>query len=191
MRGSSVPADNAALAREKIHGRPGRHGLDLRVGLIDEVGLPDYRPVVRILIDGRELLAGPRGDSEDRYYGSPPAALVDGDVPLLQGQWARRLVLYICGCGVPADRCIAPVIRASDGTVRWTDFRQCWDGPGIEPPVLELYPQASRPINIADLVFDHEQYFAEVQRVAAARESESNRRRIARRPKARLSRFAA
>ena len=68
---SSISADNAAVAREKIHHIPERHRLDLQLGIADEAGLPDYRPVVRILIDGHDLLAGPHGDSRDRYYPSP------------------------------------------------------------------------------------------------------------------------
>jgi hypothetical protein len=115
-----------------------------------------------------------------RPYGSPPTALLDDDMPLLPDQQPRRVVLYICGCGFPGDRCIAPVISVSGGAVRWTDFRRCWDsGPDFDPPVLELEPLASEPMNIADLVFDHGQYVAEVQRVAAAREWESLRWRTA------------
>jgi hypothetical protein len=57
---------------------------------------------------------------------------------------------------------------------------RCWhSGPGFDPPVLELYPQASQPVDIPDLAFDREQYGAEVKRVAAAREWESNRWRTA------------
>jgi hypothetical protein len=154
--------------------------LDLEVGLTGELGMPDYLPVLKIFVDGREMLGGPFGPAQDKYYGSPPTALLDDDMPLLPDQQPRRVVLYICGCGFPGDRCIAPVISVSGGAVRWTDFRRCWDsGPDFDPPVLELEPLASEPMNIADLVFDRGQYVAEVQRVAAAREWESGRWRTA------------
>jgi hypothetical protein len=171
-------ADNAAVSGGR--GRPTRRQLDLQVEIIDEFGMPDYLPVVKILIDGRELLAGPHGSARDRYYASPPAALLEDDVPLRPGPFPQRVVLYVCGCGEPGDRCIAPVIRESGNTVTWTDFRRCWDsGPDFDPPVLDLYPRASEPVAIPDLVFDREQYLGEVERVAAAREWESDQWRTA------------
>jgi hypothetical protein len=168
------------VTSEESGSRPRRHRLDLRVGITDEYGLPDYLPVVKILIDGQDLLAGPHGPARDDYYGSPPAALLEDDLPLLPAESPRRVVLYVCSCGDAGDGCIAPIIGTSGGVVTWTDFRRCWhSGHGFDPPVLELYPQASQPIAVPDLAFDREQYRAEVQRVAAAREWESNRWRTA------------
>lgn len=46
-------------------------------------------------------------------------------------------------------------------------------------PVLQPDPHANAPIGIRDLAFDRDQYIAEVQRVVAVREWESDRWRTA------------
>jgi hypothetical protein len=100
--------------------------------------------------------------------------------PLLPGHAPRRVVLYVDSCGFAGCCCIAAIIRGSGGRVIWSDFRECHDsGPGFGPLVLELYPDASKPAEFPDLVFDEAQYITEVQRVSAAREWESDRWRTA------------
>ncbi len=150
-----VLLNNAPVARGRGGTEAGPLHLGLEVGLTGEFGMPDYLPVLKILVEGHEVLAGPNGPARDRYSGSPPSALLDEALLLLPGTSPRRVVLYICGCGVPGDRCIVPVISGSGTAVRWTDFRQCWDsGPDFDPPVLKLDPETSAPIDIPDLLFD-------------------------------------
>jgi hypothetical protein len=85
-------ADNASMTRTS------GSLLELRLGIPD-LAVPDAYPVVQMLVDGRELLAGvgPRG-----FIGSPPTAILAEDLPLLPADSPRRVVLYVCTCGVPA-----------------------------------------------------------------------------------------
>jgi hypothetical protein len=84
-------ADNAQVGGGS--GGAFRRRLDLEVALTGEFGMPDYLPVLKILVDGRELLRGPFGPEQDTYYGPPPSALLDDDVPLLPDQLPRRIAL--------------------------------------------------------------------------------------------------
>lgn len=141
----------------------------LKLRLIVPAGLKsDFEyPVVQILIDGQDLLADAGGQD---YWPSPPAAILGQDQPLLPVAEPRRVVLYTCGCGEPADTSLAPVIARSRDLVTWTDFHQAC---GMDDaPVLAGYYQSS-PAGLPDIAFDARQYTTEVRRAAAARDWDS------------------
>jgi hypothetical protein len=147
----------------------GRAVSRLQLRLIVPAGLKsDFEyPVVQLLIDGRDLLAS--AGSQD-FWPSPPAVILGEDQPLLPVAEPRRVVLYICGCGEPADTSLAPVIARSGDLVTWTDFRQTC---GMDDaPILDGWYQSS-PVDLPDLAFDARQYATEVRRAAGAREWDS------------------
>ena len=79
-----------------------RHRLELRVGVPEADGLPDYSPVLRMLIDGQELLASAHPEPDGLYVGQRPAALLDGIAPAAAGSCAApgravRGQLRVCG----------------------------------------------------------------------------------------------
>jgi hypothetical protein len=161
----------AADADDKLKRR-----LELRMGVPD-VGRPDLYPVVQILIDGEEVLAT-AGAPPRVYIGSPPAAILGDDAPLLPARPARQIALYVDTSGDPGAGCIAPVISAHDDVVVWSDFRIFMDVD--QAPVIEQGPLTqSWTIDVPDLMFDAGQYTTEVQRASAAREWESDRWRTA------------
>jgi hypothetical protein len=147
-------------------GQPIRR-LELRVA-IPAAEAAEVRPVLKILIDGQELLADTGYGGHIGWY---PDVILGDDEPLLPADPARRVVLYICGCGEAGDSCVAAVVCAAGDLVTWTDFRQFrgWDTSGLDPPVVERDHHAGAAIDFPDLVFDAGQYTAEVRRVSAGR----------------------
>jgi hypothetical protein len=89
----------------------------------------------------------------------------------LPAEPARRVALYIDGCGDPGFGCIAPVISTSNGLVIWNDFRNVMNID--EAPILELYPAQSTSLSVPEQIFDARQYSGEVMRISAAREWEA------------------
>jgi hypothetical protein len=148
--------------------------LELRIGYPPEE--PDPGSVsLKILIDGQELLtrAGPRG----AYIGPWPGAVLTDDSPLLPASPPRRVLLYSEGADDPDESTVTAVISTARDQVTWTDFRECRaaaarDGDRM---VFGLRPPGSTELSVPDIVFDREQYLAEVRRAIAAREWESDR----------------
>lgn len=104
--------------------------------------------------------------------------LLPGDVPC-------RVAVYQCSCGEPGCGSLTPVIE-SDGKnlVRWTDFQDftgVFDGPRLisDPEDEELFSDG-HPQAVDDLVFNRQQYQAEVVRAAADMSWESDGRAAAR-----------
>jgi hypothetical protein len=153
-------------------GRPVR-SLEIRLGIPDGRGHPDYYPVVMLLVDGQQLLANSPGKKLYGNYLAWPPALLGGESVLLPLESAQRVVLWS-----EYSLCIAPVISVAGGLVAWSDFRHLeYDG---EEPVIPAW-QAGQggPIDLPDIVFDEAQYTAEVRRAVAAREWESDSWRTA------------
>jgi len=135
---------------------------------------PDY-PVVRFLVDGRDLLAAAAPGS----LGYDPTRILGPRSPLHPTNPGRRVALYYC----PSDDwgVIAPVIVASpDGRrVSWVDFR---DAGSFAGPVdlIDAAEGGGRPWDLPDLHFDRAQYVAEIERASAYESWETARRRTAR-----------
>jgi hypothetical protein len=60
---------------------------------------------------------------------------------------------------------VAPVIRADGELIRWSDFR---DFTGVfDGPTVKRDPSGGKRLRLKDVVFDSEQYVAEVKRAGA------------------------
>jgi hypothetical protein len=81
--------------------------LDLRLGVPDIAGRPAAYPVLKILIDGSEKLAG----RNYQYTGWHPADILGPDSPLLPAEPARRVALYVDAAGGPAAGCLAAYVK--------------------------------------------------------------------------------
>lgn len=138
--------------------RPGkiRH-LSLLLG-IEASGHLEANPVLQILVDGVELLAGADGHS---YGGFPPAAILGPDAPLLPADPARYVPLYLETGG--GSGCIAAVIHTYGDNVAWNAFRRF---ERVLTPAMQPDPDDGTPVG-RPRVFDGAQYRAEVQRAAA------------------------
>jgi hypothetical protein len=129
-------------------------------------------PVVLLLVDGRDVLAG------DGHRGFGPESLLHKGDPLVPVSPPRRVVLYHCGCGVAGCSGRACTISESDGVVHWSAFRRLV---GLDYPLDDtLSDEHARPDDVPDLAFDAAQYRAEVQRAKLDRSWETPRRRVAR-----------
>jgi hypothetical protein len=137
----------------------------LRVAVPERAGPPDIYPVVSILIDTEEILPGA---DHCGYAGSPPAAILAEDEPLLPAEAPRRIAV----CGIPSCGYIAPVISRAGGLVVWSDF---WAGIDVDDPPY-IRPEeirGGRRLDFPDLMFDAGQYTTQVRHVSAQREWES------------------
>ena len=147
--------------------------LDLRVGYPEDVADPDFVSVI-ILVDGRELLswAGSRG----RYIGPWPPGLLAADSDLIPADPPRRVMLYSQGVPDPAESIITAVIRIAGDRVIWYDLHESLVNTG-DADVIDLDGDMvdSRALDLPDIVFDREQYLAEVYRAIGDREWESER----------------
>jgi hypothetical protein len=150
-----------------------RH-LELRLGIPNEGGSPTVFPVVQIMIDGDEKLAAVEIPGYGSgFVGSPPAAILGKDTPLLPAEPPRRVVLYLRTAGDPGDGCIAPRICKSGNYVIWHDFSVLVGLIDDAPLVKDDPTVIGEPIDLPDVWFDATQYIAEVRRVTAEREWES------------------
>jgi hypothetical protein len=135
------------------------------------------RPVVQILVDGREAFV----DQVPGWIGFDPADLLGEESPLWPEDLGRRVAVYRCSCGIAGCGVIAPLIVPSpDGRrVSWVDFRGyvgVFDG----PTVAGAPRSEGSPWPIQDLHFDRGAYLAEVARASADRSWETPRRVTAR-----------
>lgn len=106
--------------------------------------------------------------------------LLESDAPLLPSNPPRRVALYSEGVPDSEESTIAAVIRVAEGHVIWSDLLECLlDSGNSESIVLDLHPERSTPIDVPDIIFDQDQYLAEVQRAITDREWESERWRTA------------
>jgi len=174
MRSIDLAAgDNPKMARDygRVHSV---RRLKLRPGYRDEDPHPTFLSL-KILIDGEEVLmwAGPDGP----YIGLRASALLGEDSPLIPAEPPRRIALYSEGVPDPDESTITAVVSASDAHVVWSDFLECLVDSGdsdSDHTVVDLHPTRSRSIDVPDLIFDRQQYLAEVWRGIAAREWESD-----------------
>jgi hypothetical protein len=138
--------------------------LDLRLGVPDIVGRPVAYPVLKILVDGIEQLAG----RNCQYTGWHPADILGPDSPLLPAEPARRVALYADAAGGPAAGCLAAYVKDFGDQVAWADFRR-FEGV-YHAPAIQPNPEGGDwRIGPAPLVFDAAQYRAEVQRASTER----------------------
>lgn len=138
--------------------------LDLRLGVPDIAGRPAAYPVLKMLVDGIEKLAGRRY----QYTGWHPADILGPDSPLLPAEPARRVALYVDAAGGPAAGCLAAYVKAFEDQVAWADFRR-FEGV-YHAPTIQPNPEGGDwRIGPAPLVFDAAQYRAEVQRATTER----------------------
>lgn len=146
--------------------------LELRVGYPAHDPDPDFVGV-RILVDGKDLLARP--GRYGPYRGPWPPALLGDESPLIPVDPPRRILLYMESTTPDPDNGnITAIISDADGHVVWADFRECRDDAAIDQDgmVFDLHPAASTALGVPDLVFDREQYVAEVRRASAERDWE-------------------
>jgi hypothetical protein len=152
--------------------------LDLRVGYTHDWLNADFLRV-KILFDGQEALtgAGLRGP----FVGPSPPALLESDSPLLPADPPARVALYHEGTFDPDEGIITAIISVAEGHVIWADFRECPADTALDPDemIFELRPAQGSALSVPDLVFDQEQYLAEVRRAITEREWESDRWRTA------------
>jgi hypothetical protein len=91
----------------------------------------------------------------------------------------RRVAVYRCVCGEPGCGCVAVVIDDLGDRVRWSDAR---DYTGVyADPLTETDPRGGSALGLPDVVFDREQYLAELRRAAGDRSWETADRTTARR----------
>ena len=142
----------------------------------------DDRPRVLILVDGEDRLshAGRRD-----WVGFDPLEVFASKEVLLPSDVPRRVAVYQCSCGEPGCGSLAPIIE-SDGEnlVRWTDFQDftgVFDGPNLfnDPEDDDPFSDG-HPVAVDDLVFNRQQYEAEIVRAAADMSWESEGRATAR-----------
>lgn len=138
--------------------------LDLRLGIPDIAGRPAAYPVLKILIDGTEVLAGRRC----QYTGWHPADILGPDSPLLPAEPARRVALYVDAAGGATAGCLAAYVKAFGDHVAWADFRR-FDGVYHAPAVQPDPDGGDWQISIPPPVFDAAQYLAEVRRASTER----------------------
>ena len=142
----------------------------------------DDCPRVLILIDGEDRLSH-AGRTD--WVGFDPSEVFASKEVLLPGVVPCRVAVYQCSCGEPGCGSLAPVIE-SDGEnlVRWTDFQDftgVFDGPRlISDPEDEDPFSDGHPLAVDDLVFNRQQYEAEIVRAAADMSWESDGRATAR-----------
>jgi hypothetical protein len=145
--------------------------LELRLGVPDIAGRPVAYPVLKILIDGSEKLAG----RNQQYTGWHPADILGPDSPLFPAEPARRVALYVDATGGPAAGCLAAYVKTFGKHVAWADFRR-FDGV-YHAPTIQPNPNGGDwrigGIGIVPPVFDAAQYQAEVQRASTEREWEA------------------
>lgn len=139
---------------------------------------PDW-PVVRILVD----TVDPFDVVAPGWQGFDPDDILGPSSPLLPTAKPRRVAVYRCSCGEPGCGVVAPIIeRTADARlVLWHDFRDyvgLFSGPNVTYPDVEFV--ASRSWDVPRLVFDAEQYRAEVRRATQDRGWETPRRQTAR-----------
>jgi hypothetical protein len=103
---------------------------------------------------------------------------------LLPASPERRVAIYRCTCGEAGCACVAPFICQAGMHVRWTDFRD-FTGVYVEPAV-ESNPPGGAALPLPELVFDADQYRAEVERATVDRSWESPELRTARLVRRRL-----
>jgi hypothetical protein len=162
-------------------GRDGKalRRLELGVGYPAHDSDPDFVGV-KILVDGQDLLARP--GRYGPYRGPWPPALLGDQSRLLPADAPRRVSLY-CETSTPDpdNGNITAIISNADRHVIWADFRECPADTAIDQDamVFDLHPATSTALSIPDLVFDREQYMAEVRRASAEQEWESDRWRTA------------
>lgn len=127
-------------------------------------GNPDF-PVVTILVNGTDPFAS---TFMRQGGGFLPTELLGEESPLLPlPHVGRRVAVTTCECGFAGCGVAAPVIQLSaDGRrVHWIDFRDyvgMFGGPVYE----DIEQVQGQPLEIPDLVFDAEQYLAEVRRAS-------------------------
>ena len=138
--------------------------------------------MVTILIDGRDLFASV---GDHRFAGFPPSEMLDPDAGvMLPASPERRVAIYRCTCGQAGCACIAPFISQAGQHVRWTDFR---DFTGVyDEPTGEDNPAGGMALPLPELVFDADQYLAEVERATGDRSWESPELKTARLARRRL-----
>lgn len=136
---------------------------------------PDY-PVVSILIDGEDLVAG---TPQANFMGFDPAEILGTDSPLLPTTSPRRVAVYRCSCGEAGCGCIAPVISREGSDVVWRDARD-FTGVFVGPTIDRDVPDGGSPLPIPTLRFDAVGYEAEVRRAMGDQSWETERRATAR-----------
>ena len=162
-------------------GDPSRPLNELRLEVVfPENG--DDRPRVLILTDGTDRLSH-AGRTD--WVGFDPSEVFASEGVLLPSDVPRRVAVYQCSCGEPLCGSLAPLIE-SDGEnlVRWTDFQDftgVFDGPNLlnDPEDDDPFSDG-HPVAVDDLVFDRQQYEAEIVRAAADMSWESEGRATAR-----------
>lgn len=148
-----------------------------------DTSTPNY-PVVRLLIDGEDILASGGSDQ-----GNDPADILDTGA-LLPTDPPRRIAFYGCGCGEFGCAAVAGLVERRANQVVWHDFcsptgvyrhalAEPEDGPD---PVAELDPDElpPDPVNLPAFVFDADRYLALIEGAMQDRSWETRPRAVIR-----------
>jgi hypothetical protein len=155
--------DNAPMNADAV--RP-ISSLEIRMGVPD-IGDDDFvYPVARLLIDGQDPLAAAGKFGHEPW---PAHTMLTGSAPLLPADPPRRVVVYVES---PDPGGLAALISRDGDVVVWSDFHEVYQAGGDPLDFSDAYSWS--PLGLPDLVFDARQYTAEVERVTAAREWESD-----------------
>jgi hypothetical protein len=148
-----------------------------------DVSKPNH-PQVRLLIDGRDLLASGGVDEAN-----DPADILDTGA-LLPAEPPRRIAFYGCGCGTFGCANVAGLITRRDDRIVWDDFRSLTgvyhsalpepeDGP--DPATADDWDlPPSRHHDLPAMSFDAADYLAVVHEAMADRSWETRPRAVVR-----------
>jgi len=139
--------------------------LEIRIGPPDIGDGDAVYPVARLMIDGEDALADV---GKWRLAPWPAEQILTADAPLLPALPPRRVIVY---AGWPDPDGLAPKIGRRDDVVVWSDFHTVFEISDAPLDFAEAYSWA--PVPVPDMLFDAQQYTAEVQRATEAREWES------------------
>lgn len=134
-------------------------------------------PGVRLIVDDLDLLTWAR--REDRYVGIEPAGMLGAASDLLPVVPPRRVMLYFTGTPDPAEPCLTALVRLRGDRVIWADVRESlvntgdFDASGDDDIDVDRHTVDSWPLGVPDIVFDRQQYLAEVRQAIGDREWES------------------
>lgn len=139
-------------------------------------------PLVRLLVDGTELLARSGDDTPN-----DPSDLLDTGA-LLPSDPPLRVAFYGCGCGEFGCGNVAGLVRRSGDVVEWADFCSVTGiyhsalpgGDGPDPVAGDDHDLPVHRHDLPTLRFDAERYLATVRSAMADRTWESRPRAVAR-----------
>ncbi|MFC0627992.1 hypothetical protein [Kribbella deserti] len=129
-------------------------------------GHPPSGPRLTVLVDGVDVIGDATGQ-----VGWSPGDILSADSPFLPSRPGDRIAIYRCACpaqGCPPQGCgvVAPMMRKIVGQLWWMDFR-LYTGVFDGPRAMGDVPDVGERLPVPTLIFDDEQYRAEIARAIA------------------------